>query len=235
MQLAKLENTAYETLRNNKIMVFKIKDLCLLMKVKKTKAYNLIKSLKKKNAIRTLKRGLFSFNDVSEFVLATSVHFPSYISFWSALNYYGLTENLPKKIFLVTTKYSKELNNFKYITLSKKRFFGYHGLGGIIIAEKEKAIVDSLLLPKYSGGMKEIIKCVRNSLSEIDIKKLLDYGEKMQSKSVFRRLGYILESLEEKKNLEHINKKIGSGYELFDPNLKKRNNLNKKWLLDVNI
>jgi predicted transcriptional regulator of viral defense system len=28
---------------------------------------------------------------------------------------------------------------------------------------------------------------------------------------------------------------IGKGYELLDPSLKKRNNLNKKWLLDVNI
>ena len=90
-------------------------------------------------------------------------------------------------------------------------------------------------MPKYSGGVKEIIKCIRNSLNEINIKKLLYYGEKMQSKSVLRRLGYILETIGLKNGLSHINKKIGKGYELFDPNLKRRNNLNKRWLLDVNI
>ena len=57
----------------------------------------------------------------------------------------------------------------------------------------------------------------------------------MQSKSVLRRLGYILEILGYKKHLNSINKKIGKGYELLDPGLKRKNNLNKKWLLDVNI
>ena len=119
--------------------------------------------------------------------------------------------------------------------IRRKRFFGYYRIGEIIIAEKEKAIIDSLLLPKYSGGIKEITKCIKNSSEEINIKKLIDYAEKMQSKSVLRRLGYILETGGKKGGLNNINKKIGRGYELFDPNLKKRNNLNKKWLLDVNI
>ena len=235
MQLSKLENRAYEMLRNSKFVVFRIRDLCLLLEIKRVKAYNLIKSLKKKNAIKTIKRGLFSFNDVDEFVLATSVHFPSYISFWSALNYYGFTDNMPKRIFLSTTRYSKEINNFKYITVSKKRFFGYHSIGSIIIAEKEKALIDSFLFPKYSGGIKEIIKCMENSLNEIDMKKLLNYAGKMQSKSLLRRLGYVLEFIAHKKYLNSINKKIGKGYELLDPSLKRKNNLNKRWLLDVNI
>src|SRR3989344_3076871 len=102
MQLSKLENRAYEMLRNNKFLVFRAKDVSLLMGLKKTAAYNIIKSLKKKNAIKTIRSGLFSFEDGNEFVLATSIHFPSYISFWSALSYHGFTDNMPKKIFIAT-------------------------------------------------------------------------------------------------------------------------------------
>jgi len=170
--------------------------------------------------------------------IATGIHYPPYVSFWSALSYYGLSDQMPKKIFLATTRYTKEVNNFRYITLSKKRFFGYTTVGKITIAEKEKAIIDSLLFPKYAGGIKEIIKCIETALKSdtIDIKKLIGYALKVESKAVLRRIGYIIVSFDFKiKAIENMRKYIGKGYELFDPNLKRKNNFNKKWLLDVNI
>lgn len=270
MQLSKLENNAYETIRKNAFSVFKINDLCLLMNIKKTKAYNIIKSLKKKNAIKKIGKGFFALEDSEDFIIGTSINYPSYISFWSALNYYGFSDQNPKKIFIATSKYSKDIGNFKYITLSKKRFFGYvrNGvktapfrvlhfgtsknpnkprtkmgdttqgffdvkIGQITIAEKEKAIIDSLLFPKYAGGIKEITKCLKNSLNEINIDKLIDYAIKVKSKAILRRMGFILENLTGKK-LERLRKKIGKGYELLDPSLKRKNNLNHRWLLDIN-
>ncbi len=235
MQLSKIENEAYSRLRENHIFLFKIKDLALILEVSRMKAYNIVKALKKKNAISKIK-GFFVLNNVDELFLATRLVNPSYISFWSALSYYGFSDNLPKKIFSASTKYSKEVNKFKYITLSKKRFFGYVLINDIVIAEKEKAIVDSLLFPKYSGGISEIIKCIKSGLSSFDINKLIDYAIKIESKAVLRRLGYILEEMGYKnKKLDKIRKKIGKGYELLDSSLKRKNNLNTKWLLDVNI
>ena len=235
MQLSKLENFAYEKLKENNISIFKIKDLCLILRINKTKAYNIIKSLKKKNIIKKVGNGFLAFKDSNELVIATILNHPSYISFWYALNYYGFSDQMPKKIFVASTKYSKEINNFKYITISKKRFFGYIKIENIIIADKEKTIIDSLLFPKYSGGIKEIIKSINVGLKEIEIKKLLEYSLKVKSKVVIRRLGFILESLKYKeKSTEKIRKQIGKGYELLDPNLKRKNNLNKKWLLDIN-
>ena len=235
MQLSKLENKAYEVLKENQISVFKIKDLSLLLQIKKIKTYNLIKSLKRKGMIKSVGKRFLAFKDVNEFILATGIRYPSYISFWSALNYYGFSDQMPKKIFLVTTKYTKEINNFKYIILSKNKFFGYTKIGGIIIAEKEKAIIDSLLFPKYSGGIKEIIKCMKVALKEININKLMDYAIRTENKAVLRRLGFILESINYKKSLNNIKNKIGKGYELLEPSFKKKNNFNKKWLLDINI
>jgi len=235
MQLSKLEELAYEELKKNNISVFSTKDLCLLLGINKIKAYNLIKSLKKKNAIKKAGKGFLTFKDNNELIISTRINYPSYISFWSALNYYGFSDQMPKKIFLATTKYTKEINNFKYITISKKKFFGYIGIGDIIIADKEKAIIDSLLFPKYSGGVKEIIKCMKNALNETDPEKLIKYALKVESKAVLRRLGFILEDLKYKgKLLKKIRAQIGKGYELLDPSLKRKNNLNKRWLLDLN-
>jgi predicted transcriptional regulator of viral defense system len=233
MNISKLEDKAYRMLKANNFIVFKIKDLEMLLKIDKIKAYNLIKALKNKKIIKK-EKGFFYFSDTDEFVIASNVHFPSYVSFWSALNYYGFSDNTPKKIFLVTTKYSKETGSFKYICLSKKRFFGYTSVGSIVIAEKEKAIIDSLLFPKYAGGIKEIKSCLDSAFNCLDKNKLIEYAIKMGNKAVIRRLGFLLE---EKgfKSLSKLKKNIGKGYELLDPTLSKKNNLNKTWLLDINI
>ena len=95
-----------------------------------------------------------------------------------------------------------------------------------------------MLFPKYAGGVKEIIKCIEIALKSgtIEIKKLVGYALKVESKAVLRRLGYIIVSFDFKiKAIENMRKYIGKGYELFDPNLKRKNNFNKKWPLDVNI
>jgi len=236
MQLSKAEFKAFETLRKSKLEVFRIRDISLLLDTNKASAYNIVKALKNKKAIEILKNGVFALKGTDEFLIATSLNWPSYISFWTALNYYGFSDNMPKIIFLASTRYHKQVKSFKYVTISKQRFFGYLNINGIIIAEKEKAIIDSLMLPKYSGGISEIKKCLQVALKKIDISKLITYALKISSKSVIRRLGFLLEGFEIKENkLKLLLKNIGNGYELLDPALKKKNNLNKKWLLDINV
>jgi len=234
MQLSKLENEAYEEIEKSKLIVFSVSDLCLLLRIDKTKAYNLLKAFKKKKIIKSIGKRKFTLSGKNEFEIASELNFPSYISFWSALNYYGFSDNNPRKIFIATTKYSKDIDDFKYATLSKERFFGYISIGKITIAEKEKAIIDSLLFPKYSGGIREIKKSLKNALNEIDLKKTMNYALKTKSRAVVRRLGYLLDSLGV-KDLEKLEKNIGKGFELLDPSLEKKNNLNKRWMLDINI
>jgi len=237
MQLSKLENKAYELLVKNKLSVFKLRDISLLMNISKIKSYNLVKALKKKGAIESVKGGLFSIKGTDEFVIGANLNWPSYLSFWSALSYYGFSEQMPKTIFFASTKYHKEIKNFKYITLAKHRFFGYIAIGDIIIAEKEKAIIDSLLFPKYSGGMKEIKKSIEKALSEINLAKLIDYSIKIKSKVVIKRLGFLLEELKVKKSkIDKLQKSIkkGKGYESLDSIMPRKNNFNKKWMLDIN-
>lgn len=233
MQLSQGENIAYERLRKLNLEVFRIKDLKLILNIDSIKAYNIVKALKRKGAIKKEKNFLILKN-TDEFITGTSTHQPSYISFWSALNYYGWSDQTPKKILIASTKYSKETPQFKYITLKNKRFFGYNQIGNIIIAEKEKAIIDSLLFPKYAGGIKEINLCLKEALKELSKERLIDYALKTNSKAVIRRLGFLLEKYGFKKT-EKLKKNLGKGYEKLDPSMKKKNKLNKDWLLDINV
>lgn len=234
MQLSKNEEKVYSILRKNGFEVFKVSDLVLLLNITRTKAYNLIKALKKKNIIETVSSGMYSFKNTDDFVVGTYFNAPSYISFLSALNYYGFSDNYPKKIIFVSTKYKKS-NKFEYVCLSKKRFFGYKKEGNIIVAEKEKAFVDSLLFPKYSGGIKEVSKTLLENFDKLDIKKLIDYSFRVNSKMVLRRLGFILNDKLNKKDKKILLINIGKGVGFLDPKIKKRNKLNKEWLLYTDL
>lgn len=232
MLLSKTEDLAYKEIKKQGFTVFRIKDLKLLLHLDRTKTYNLIKALKKKGAIKKL-NGSFAVADAEDFSIGTSLHYPSYISFWSALNYYGWSDQTPKKIFLATTVYSKDIASFKYVTIGKKKFFGYTKIGEFPIAEKEKALIDSILFPKYAGGMREIKTSLKSSVKELNKDKLISYAFKVGSRAVIRRLGFLLEGIGYKK-IDKLKKNIGKGYELLDPSLKKKNKLNKTWLLDIN-
>ncbi len=173
-----------------------------------------------------------------EFVLASALISPGYISYWSALNYYGLTEQVSKTIFIATTKRKREKHwqglTFKFITLNKAKFFGYNQIQlnnhAVNIAEKEKAIVDCLDLPRNCGGMVEVIKAIYSAKEELDMHKLLTYAKRMQNAAILNRLGYIFELLSLKINITP-----GKHYVLFDPVGKKRGRYNKKWKIIENI
>ncbi|MBI2629657.1 hypothetical protein HYW76_01005 [Candidatus Pacearchaeota archaeon] len=234
MQLSKGEEKAYETLKRNKLQLFRLRELSLLLNIDKTKTYNLIKALKGKNAVDVLSSGIYSLKDTDDFAAGAYFNWPSYVSFLSALNYYGFSDNLPKKITFVSTKYKKN-QRFEYVCLSQKRYFGYKKIGDIIIADREKVFVDSLLFPKYSGGIKEIARLLLENINSLDINKLLNYSLRVDSKMVLRRLGFILNDKLTKKEKGLLLSKIGKGAGFLDPMIKTRKNLNKEWLLYTNL
>ena len=166
-----------------------------------------------------------------EFILASRLISPYYISYWSALNYYGLTEQVSKTIFIATLKRKLEKEimglKFRFITLNKNKFFGFKAMqlnNHIIkIGEVEKAIIDCLDLPRNCGGIVEVIKAIDEAKKEIDFNKLIAYAKKMQNAAILNRLGYILELLGIKANI-----KPSKHYVMLDTISKKKGIYNKK-------
>jgi len=243
--ISKKEYELLEKLRKANMQITDISTLEKISDFKKTQLYRMIFSLKSKGIVIKTKRGQYVFQPMGKTTeilpIACKIFWPSYISFWTALSFYKFTEQLPTEILLVSTKKGRQINFYgtkiRFIKLSQNRFFGYVKINETVIAEKEKALVDSLLLPRYAGGISEISKCLRNSWKEINPKTLIDYALKMNNKSVLKRLGYLMETEKlkcDKKLVEKINKKIGRGYSKLDPQLPKTKNYDKKWALIIN-
>lgn len=132
--------------------------------------------------------------------IASQLVTPGYVSFWSALHYYGFTEQAPLTVFVATTKKKRPVvfrdQHFRFVNVQPRKFFGYRReiVGGlpVLLADEAKAIVDSLAEPRYAGGLAEVAKALRAALIEIDVASLVDYANRMGDKSLGSRLGFLL-------------------------------------------
>lgn len=177
----------------------------------KPKAYQTLLRLKRAGFIAEVEKGKYVTLGLqpervlaNPMFIATKIAHPAYVSFWSALHFYGLTEQVPRTIFVATTRRKVEVRFeggyvFQYIHLKPTKFFGYHREMmdelPVLIADREKAIVDALDQPRYAGGILEVFKCLANAREELDQEKLIDYANQFGSKSLGSRLGYLLSQL----------------------------------------
>ena len=188
--------------------------------------------LKKDGLIFQVEKGKYTLADdaliPSSFILS-----PSYISFWTALRFHNLTEQLPKEIMIASPKSKKEITFLK----TKIRFYKIRNLEGykkerykdteIFVAEKEKAIIDSLLAE--NTPFDEIIKALSQ---DVDSKKLAEYALNTRNQSLIKRIGYLMDffGLDSKVLLNSIN----NNYILLDSLGKESGEKIRKWRIILN-
>ena len=189
--------------------------------------------LKKDGMIFEIERGKYSIFD-DPFLFSSYIIMPSYISFWTALKFYGFTEQLPSDIMVACAKPRKPINfrGVKILFFKTKNMWGYKkqrfGNFEIIVAEKEKAIIDSLALRNIPFD--EIAKSIETK--DFDAQKLLEYAEKTKNISLKKRLGFLLENFG--ISAEKLSKSLDNNYIPLDWHGKKRGSKNKKWKIIVN-
>ena len=135
--------------------------------------------------------------------IASQLVTPGYVSFWSALHFYGFTEQAPLTVFVATSKKKRPLvfrgQQFRFITVLPHKLFGYRreSVGGlpVLLADEAKALVDSLAEPRYAGGVAEVAKALQAALAEVDVATLVEYANRMGDKSLGSRLGFLLARL----------------------------------------
>lgn len=195
-----------------------------LLDLDRRQTYGLIARLKAEALVDEVEKGKYLLLGLEpERVLSNPLFIGShlvpmgYVSFWSALHFYGLTAQVPLTTFVATTRKKRPVTyksyRFAFVTLKPSKFFGYRreSVGGlpVLIADREKALVDSLDLPQYAGGLMETAQALRNALrpaaqraaalqaaaQPIDVPTLIEYANRMENKSLGSRLGYLLETL----------------------------------------
>ncbi len=227
-----------ETLKESKISIFTLGDIIKIVNKNENYVKLLLHRLIKRNLLNRIGKNKYILPNQNPYTIASSVTTPSYISFISAYSYYSLTTHIPTTIYIASLKQKKDFsyNNYtlKFIKFTKTRFFGYKKdyLEGktVFVAELEKAILDSLYLPKYTPLTETF-----NVLKEADLEKekLIDYSKKFNSKIVIKRLGFLLEAAG-KKAPSIYKKMVNKNYELLNPIKPPTDKKDKKWKIIVN-
>lgn len=177
---------------------------------------------------------------LDEFVLASALVEPYCVGYWSALNYHGLTEQIPTTVFVQTTsrKRCREKKifgvDFKIVKLKKEKFFGketfWSGDEQVNITDKEKTIVDCLDKPKYCGGIVEVAKGIRSE--DFDDGKILDYIDRIGNTGVLRRFGYLCDLYGVDIDIPTVDTR---SYLKLDPTMPDKGDKSSKWRLIVNV
>lgn len=197
-----------------------------------TKNYSslVLQRLEKRKILSKIIKGKYTLSDDIN-KLASNLYYPSYISFLTASMLKGCTEQIINAVQVISTKNKKfEFKNYnvELIKVKKDYIFGYDNENGTFIAENEKLLIDMLVYRNYSGNFNEIIKVV--DTLDFDIKKIIAYLKRINSNSLIKRLGYLLEHY--KKIDLHDNFKLDSNYVELDK-LSKGKTTNSKWRLKL--
>ena len=233
--------------------IFSIQDA---KRVVKDNTKKILHSLVEKKWVLPLKRGLYVIVPldigvkgadaylIHNFIIAANLVTPYYIGYWSALNYHGLSDQIPSTTFIATTLAKKPLKIldvvYHFVRLKKSKFFGITEIeveaNKVKISNPEKTIVDCLDHSEHAGGIDEVAKSIYFSHQELDFKKIKDYAERMKNLAILKRLGFILEKSEllNKYKFVFADFQPSQGYPALDKLSPKKGKHNSKWGLLIN-
>ena len=219
----------------------------------KEKARKMASLLAKKKWLERLSKGAYLILELAAgnkpkwtedpFYIASKLKPNYYIGYYTMLNFYGWTEQVPETILVATTTLTKNKTilgiNFEFITFNKKKFFGFKETNirghNIKVSDPEKTIVDALDHPEYCGGIDEVAKALTNA--NIDWTKAIDYAAKMNNGAIFKRMGYLMETMRlniPNETIENIHHRITKGYAPLYPGIKSKGKHNTKWNIIIN-
>lgn len=201
------------TVGTSGLRVFTVAEAAKLLGIANTAVSKLIHRLVHKHKLQRIEKGKYLLippeawkagNYTEEgIIIASQLIKPYYLSYWTALQFYGWTEQQSKTIYVASLKVKRPVAmqgmTIQFVKKNPDRFFGFaeHWVGNqkITVADKEKAIVDCLDDPRYAGELVEIAKGLWNGRKELDYFKLVEYGTRMKSGAILKRLGFIMDAL----------------------------------------
>ena len=207
-----MELQALFALEESGARVVTLAELRSKLRLSRKQGWDLASRLVRKKRLIRLKRGIYLFAPMkagprglwTENALAAVPKLMGkkahYVGFWACLSHYGLTEQVPLTVQIVTTFRQRPLKalqaRFEFIQVRHLGEWMEEEIGGerVRFATVEQLIIDCLTLPEKSGGMKEACKALWGARKIIDRKKLEALAARSKD-AVRRRLGYLCELL----------------------------------------
>lgn len=237
---------------------FSIIKVSATLEIEQDKARRLVAYWVARGWLTRIKRGLFitvplgavnpAERKENPWIVASVVFNPCYIGGWSACEYWGLTDQIFKDIVVFSSKKPQrkklEIQGTTYIVknIKAEKMFGTKTVWleqtKVNVSDPSKTLVDILDEPYLGGGIRNVAIILKEYFEgeNRDESKILEYITKIDNRTVYKRLGYLVEFLkiDALKTIAVCKKNISSGYSSLEPSLPPKGKILRRWNLRIN-
>jgi predicted transcriptional regulator of viral defense system len=182
-----------------------------------------------------------------EFKLAVATWPNSYFTGWTSANHWGLTEQVFRKLVVVTS--DRVRTEKSSVTSSKflvKRISKLDLKWGIVeewrdgtkisFANPSRTVIDVMTHPELGGGIRLGTEFLKAFTENYNVHELVNYAVHHCSRSGLKRLGYLLElnGYSNSLEIERLRERISKGIIFLDPSKPAGGSRIMKWNILVN-
>ena len=218
-----------------------------------------VSRLRRKGWLQRLERGVYMIVPLEAgpegwwtedtLVIATQLAHEGAAAYWTALHYWGMTEQVPRTVFVQTSHRRARWNvtilgvRYRFVSVQREKLFGVstQTSDGIPfrITDREKTLVDACDRPDLSGGILQIAQALGSGV-DLDWGKVDAYLARFGSGAVYKRLGYLAEALdlqlpERNRRLSAWREALTQGIALLEPSAGKAGPTNTRWRVRINV
>jgi predicted transcriptional regulator of viral defense system len=181
-------------------------------------------------------------------IVAAEIWWPCYFTGWTAAGHWALTEQVFRTTALKTAKRvrisSVRLLDHDYIISHVPRDSLTWGLKmewrediRLQFADPARTVTEILDTPRLGGGIRHGAEVLMTYLEEEDPAQLIEYGERLGNSAVFKRLGYLTETLglDLPDLAAQCHERIAPGISALDPDGPNGGRRSARWGLRVNV
>jgi len=210
-----------------------------------TSIFRALKSLINDGIILTLQNGLYcrpGFSDQN--ALAYYLAPKGSIAYWSALHFYGLTDQFPNTVFVQAPTLIRDKKimgtQYKFIKVKPSKLIQIDIIGRgnskFAITSIEKTMVDCFDEIDYSGGWEILIHAL--NVVKLNNQKLIEACDAINNISAIKRMGYLIEIMDKNNLKSFVNyalTRVNQRYSLLDPSGNDEGKYLSRWKLRLNV
>lgn len=209
-----------------------------------------------------LRRGLYALSGpvpgvlpLHDFEIAMALVQPAAISHWSAMNHHGLTDQIPQRVFVLTSAKSVPRSRgarasadegytvggtvYQFVQVKPERFFGIEEVwvdeGRARVTDAERTLLDGLMAPQYCGDFSEVLHAFEVRGPKLNVDRIIQYALRLDAATI-KRLGWVLERQGVSGGpLKPLRTASIKGFRVLDPTGPRRGPCNAEWSIQVNL
>lgn len=257
--ISKRNRRHLERLHRQALAVFDVEAAADVLELDRDATARLLGYLARRGWLSRVRRGLYVAVPLDarhsgewiedSWVVANQVFSPCYIGGWSACEHWDLTEQVFRTLLVVTARkvHDRDVTlqgiPIRLTVRPGEVHFGtvpvWRGQARVAVSDPSRSVVDILDDPRLGGGIRtgaDIIQAYMAS-GHRDDGLIVQYGDRLGNRSVFKRLGYLLEQsgVDAPDLITACLERRSAGLTTLDPSVRAHGRILRRWGLRINV